>query len=123
MCSNASRLIGKYLYEYGLTSQTAVTLDTCKGHQNIEFHIEDGKSEHHNVDMGRPADMKEQPQRSQRTEIHRNHRINGKSSPVIFVEDIKDINLESIGPKLENHPLFPDRIKSLPRCWSMGKSG
>ena len=34
----------------------------------------------------------------------------GNPHLVIFVEDIKDINLESIGPKLENHPLFPDRI-------------
>ena len=31
MCGNASRCIGKYLYEYGLTSQTAVTLDTLSG--------------------------------------------------------------------------------------------
>ena len=87
MCGNASRCIGKYLYEYGLTSQTAVTLD-----------------------MGRPADMKEQPIEANGQKFTGTTLSMGNPHLVIFVEDIKDINLESIGPKLENHPLFPDRI-------------
>ena len=61
MCGNASRCIGKYLYEYGLTSQTAVTLDTLSGIKILKFHVEDGKVNTVTVDMGRPADMKEQP--------------------------------------------------------------
>ena len=28
---------------------------------------------------------------------------------VVFIDDIKDVNLPAIGPKLENHPLFPER--------------
>ena len=43
MCGNASRCIGKYLYEYGLTSQTAVTLDTLSGIKILKLHVEDGK--------------------------------------------------------------------------------
>ena len=61
MCGNASRCIGKYLYEYGLTSQTAVTLDTLSGIKILKLHVEDGKVNTVTVDMGRPADMKEQP--------------------------------------------------------------
>mgnify|MGYP002962180446 FL=1 len=34
----------------------------------------------------------------------------GNPHLVIFVDDIKEIDLESIGPKLENHPSFPGRI-------------
>ena len=95
MCGNASRCIGKYLYEYGLTSQTAITLDTLSGIKILRLHVEDGKVNTVTVDMGRPADMKEQPIEA-----------NGQK----FTGTIKDINLESIGPKLENHLLFPDRI-------------
>ena len=28
---------------------------------------------------------------------------------MVFIDDIKDVNLPAIGPKLENHPLFPER--------------
>ena len=33
----------------------------------------------------------------------------GNPHLVIFVNDITKVDLSSIGPKLENHPLFPDR--------------
>ena len=33
----------------------------------------------------------------------------GNPHLVIFIDDIKDVNLPAIGPKLENHPLFPER--------------
>ena len=60
--------------------------------------------------MGRPADMKEQPIEANGQKFTGTTVSMGNPHLVIFVEDIKDINLESIGPKLENHPLFPDRI-------------
>lgn len=110
MCGNASRCIGKYLYECGLTSQTAVTLDTLSGIKILKLHVEDGKVNTVTVDMGRPADMKEQPIEANGQKFTGTTVSMGNPHLVIFVEDIKDINLESIGPKLENHPLFPDRI-------------
>ena len=33
----------------------------------------------------------------------------GNPHLVIFIDDIKNVNLPAIGPKLENHPLFPER--------------
>ena len=110
MCGNASRCIGKYLYEYGLTSQTAVTLDTLSGIKILKLHVKDGKVNTVTVDMGRPTDMKEQPIEADGQKFTGTTVSMGNPHLVIFVEDIKDINLESIGPKLENHPLFPDRI-------------
>ena len=110
MCGNASRCIGKYLYECGLTSQTAVTLDTLSGIKILKLHVEDGKVNTVTVDMGRPADMKEQPIEANGQKFTGTTVSMGNPHLVIFVEDIKDINLESIGPKLENHPLCPDRI-------------
>ena len=56
---------------------------------------------------------------------------NTKEHLVIFIDDIKNVNLPAIGPKLENHPLFPERtnvefVEVLPdgslrmRVWERG---
>ena len=73
MCGNASRCIGKYLFDYGLTSKTEIALDTLSGIRMLNLHLADGKVNSVTVDMGIPADepadydgkgakpMKEQP--------------------------------------------------------------
>ena len=110
MCGNASRCIGKYLYEYGLTSKTTITLDTLSGIKILRLHIEDGKVDSVTVDMGAPAGIHEQIVEAQGKQFTGTVLSMGNPHLVIFVKDIKDIHLESIGPELENHPLFPDRI-------------
>ena len=110
MCGNASRCIGKYLYEYGLTSKPAVTLDTLSGIKVLKLHIKDGKVDTVTVDMGIPAGMQEQTVEADGRKFTGTTVSMGNPHLVIFVDDIKEIDLESIGPKLENHPSFPGRI-------------
>ena len=55
MCGNASRCIGKYLYDYKLTSKTEITLDTLSGIKTLKLHVEDNKVDTVTVDMGIPA--------------------------------------------------------------------
>lgn len=122
MCGNASRCIGKYLFDYGLTSKTEIALDTLSGIRMLNLHLADGKVNSVTVDMGIPADepadydgkgakpMKEQP-----IEVDGERYVGttvsmGNPHLVIFVNDIEAIDLTVIGPKLENHPLFPGRI-------------
>lgn len=56
MCGNASRCIGKYLFDYGLTSKTEIALDTLSGIRMLNLHLADGKVNSVTVDMGIPAD-------------------------------------------------------------------
>lgn len=122
MCGNASRCIGKYLFDYGLTSKTEIALDTLSGIRMLNLHLADGKVNSVTVDMGIPADepadydgkgakpMKEQP-----IEVDGERYVGttvsmGNPHLVIFVNDIEAIDLTVIGPKLENPPLFPGRI-------------
>ena len=56
MCGNASRCIGKYLFDYGLTSKTKIMLDTLSGIKVLNLHLADGKVNSVTVDMGIPAD-------------------------------------------------------------------
>lgn len=122
MCGNASRCIGKYLFDYGLTEKTEITLDTLSGIKILKLHIADGKVDTVTVDMGIPTDvpanydgkgakpMKEQPIEVDGTRYIGTTVSMGNPHLVIFVNDIAEIDLPTIGPKLENHPLFPGRI-------------
>lgn len=122
MCGNASRCIGKYLFDYGLTEKTEIALDTPSGIKILKLHIADGKVDTVTVDMGIPTDvpadydgkgakpMKEQPIEVDGTRYIGTTVSMGNPHLVIFVNDIAEIDLPTIGPKLENHPLFPGRI-------------
>lgn len=122
MCGNASRCIGKYLFDYGLTEKTEIALDTPSGIKILKLHIADRKVDTVTVDMGKPADepadydgkgakpMKEQPIEVDGTRYIGTTVSMGNPHLVIFVNDIAEIDLPTIGPKLENHPLFPGRI-------------
>lgn len=123
MCGNASRCIGKYLYDYGLTAKTEVALETLSGVKLLKLHVTDGKVETVTVDMGIPADepvdydgrgagpMREQPvltadgQRFTGTAVSM-----GNPHLVIFVDDLNETDITQAGPQLERHPLFPGRI-------------
>ena len=85
MCGNASRCIGKYLFEYGLTTKTTVT-----------------------VDMSEPQDTGTIDFRDKLPYVSTTVSM-GNPHLITFVENIDEIDLPEIGPKLENDPLFPDR--------------
>lgn len=108
MCGNASRCIGKYVYEYGLTQKTVITLETLSGVKTLKLHTEGDSVKTVTVDMGAPSEISEvdlgseYPRNSLRVSM-------GNLHLVTFVDDISRIDLPVIGPMLENHPLFPDR--------------
>ena len=60
MCGNASRCIGKYLYEEGLTNKTDIQLETLSGIKILHLHLNDKNTvESVTVDMGIPTDIHE----------------------------------------------------------------
>ena len=122
MCGNASRCIGKYLYEHGLTHKQEIRLDTLSGIKILQLHVKDGSVNSVTVDMGIPADepvdydgqgakpMKERPIVAGGKQWIGTTVSMGNPHLVIFVENLNEIDIEDAGPKLENHPLFPGRI-------------
>lgn len=108
MCGNASRCIGKYLYEYGLTDKTNITLETLSGIKTLKLHVEGKEVTAITVDMGTPSEV--YAIEISEYNFKGTHVSMGNPHLVIFVDDIKKVDLPSIGPKLENHPLFADRI-------------
>ena len=54
MCGNGIRCVGKYVYDYGLTNQTRVAVETLAGIKHLELKVETGKVVEVTVDMGSP---------------------------------------------------------------------
>ena len=108
MCGNASRCIGKYLFEYGLTSRTAITLDTLSGIKILKLNVENETVTAVTVDMGEPSEIGIIDFSDTYSYVSTKVSM-GNPHLVTFVEDINGIDLQKIGPELENNPLFPDR--------------
>ncbi len=121
MCGNATRCIGKYVYEKGLTDKTEVSLETLAGIKILHLHVVDGIVGSVTVDMGRPELIPEKiPVASSNPEVRlsepfeldgENFLITGVSmgNPhgVIFTAQITDDLVLGKGPRLEVAEIFP----------------
>jgi diaminopimelate epimerase len=107
MCGNASRCIGKYLYERALTTQTQIRLLTLSGIKTLDLHIQDNKVESVTVDMLEPA-LENPEQFLPARGIGKGTFVSmGNPHYVIFTDDIDQVG--KTGRILEYHPAFPQR--------------
>lgn len=125
MCGNATRCIGKYVYDMGLTDKTEVTLETNSGIKYLKLFLSDGKVDMVTVDMGKailvprdiPVDSDLESFVSQPLEVGgKEYKVTcvsmGNPHAVIFTEGIDALELEKTGHLFENHKLFPNRINT-----------
>lgn len=54
MCGNGIRCVAKYVYDFGLTDQTSISVETLAGIKYLDLTVEDGKVEKVRVNMGAP---------------------------------------------------------------------
>ena len=54
MCGNGIRCVAKYVYDYGLTDKTRITVATGSGIKTLDLTVEDGRVTLVKVDMGAP---------------------------------------------------------------------
>ena len=125
MCGNGIRCVAKYVFDKGLIDKTKITVETGGDIKTLDLNVEDGKVKTVRVDMGTPEFR---PQFIPIAEHGRNF-INrsvivgddeyfvtalsvGNPHAVVFVPDVDKIDLKTLGPKFENHPLFPERVNT-----------
>lgn len=111
MCGNASRCIGKYVYERGLTRQTRVRLLTASGIKVLELAINpDGSVGSVTVDMLAPM-LEHETQFLNEGEPLPDGIFVSMGNPhyVIFVDDLDSVDVAACGAMLERHPRFPER--------------
>ena len=106
MCGNASRCIGKYVYERGLTSKTTVRLQTLSGIKMLMLNVDDStdsrRVESVTVDMGEPQLNSTEFQASLFLSM-------GNPHYVVFVDDVESVDVAAEGARLECHPQLPER--------------
>lgn len=126
MCGNGIRCVAKYVYDYGLTDKTNISVETLAGIKHLELTVENGKVALVKVNMGAPELLPEkipvaaEGERAIDVPLEvkgKTYQMNGVSmgNPhcVIFMEeDVRELDLEKIGPDFENHKRFPKRINT-----------
>ena len=123
MCGNASRCIGKYLFEKGITDKTEIRLLTLSGIKILRLHLDESvkKVESVTVDMLEPVLANRKQLASEDgsmtdglvdvldREFRGTFVSMGNPHFVIFVDDISGVDVEKYGKALEYDPLFPER--------------
>ena len=125
MCGNASRCIGKYLHDKGMTDKKEIRLETKSGVKILKLNIdEEGKVDKVTVDMLEPRfDVPEQysPDKVADLGLEKseyglagNVRCStfvsmGNPHFVIFVDDLSKVDIAEEGKRLEFNPAFPQR--------------
>ncbi len=108
MCGNASRCIGKYLYERGITTQTQIRLLTLSGIKVLDLHLSpEGVVDTVTVDMGEPVLENEAQYVATRSSGRGTFVSMGNPHYVIFTDYVDQVG--ETGRSLEYHPAFPQR--------------
>ena len=124
MCGNAIRCVGKFLYDFGKTDKTKLTIETLSGVKTLELTVENGKVVLVKVDMGAPilAPEKIPVLLDGEKIVAREVEIAGKKQKITCVSmgnphcviftDPDPLDLEKVGGMYENSPLFPERVNT-----------
>ena len=125
MCGNGIRCVAKYVYDYGLTDQTHISIETLGGIKYLDLIVEEGRVRQVKVDMGSPVLEAEQipiiglgnrvldePIRVDDMEYRITGVSMGNPHGVVFLKDVKNLEIEKIGPLFEHHECFPNRVNT-----------
>lgn len=127
MCGNGIRSVAKYVYDKGMTKQDTFTIVSCSKVKYMEVTAKDenGKAAMIRVNMGSPELIANNIPVVSDNEMVIDEEIvvNGRSyqmtcvsmgnpHAVVFVDDVKNLELEKIGPDFENHERFPKRVNT-----------
>lgn len=126
MCGNGIRCVAKYVYDYGLTDKTSISVETLAGIKYLDLTVENGKVKLVKVDMGKPElkpseipveasgdQVIDEPIMAGGEEYRMTCVSMGNPHAVVFVDcDLQELPLEEIGPKFENHERFPRRVNT-----------
>lgn len=132
MCGNGIRCVGKLVYDFGLTDKTEVAIETAAGIKYLSLHILGGQVSEVRVNMGSPIFSPSLIP----TRMEKNTSVNGEDAvmdgsltvdgreykmslvsmgnphAITYVDDVKAVDIEKVGPIFENHEVFPERTNT-----------
>ena len=125
MCGNGIRCVAKYVYEYGLTDKTSISVETLAGIKYLDLQVDNGKVNMVTVNMGAPELVPANIPVKSDKDILVKEPIEvdgvtyemtcvsmGNPHCIVFVEDTATFPLEKVGPEFEQHEVFPNRVNA-----------
>ncbi|MCH5261320.1 MAG: diaminopimelate epimerase [Lachnospiraceae bacterium] len=129
MCGNGIRCVAKYVYDYGLTDKTDISVISCGKIKYLQLFLKEGKVDTVKVNMGTPIltaeeipvtplpggegnSIVDEPIPVQGKEYKMTCVSMGNPHAVVFMEDVTNLEIEKLGPHFENHERFPNRINT-----------
>ncbi|MBI2252202.1 MAG: diaminopimelate epimerase [Armatimonadetes bacterium] len=124
MSGNGIRCVAKYAYEKGLVIEKKINIETQSGIITPLIFTENGEINEIEVDMGKPelspskipvnfsidAPILNYPLKIKDKTFFISCVSMGNPHCVIFKENLEEVMLEELGPLIENHPIFPERV-------------
>ena len=107
MCGNASRCIGKYVYERGLTAKTTIRLYTQSGIKRLQLHLKEGRVDTVTVDMLPPVLSDPRQYRPGKLSCDGTFVSMGNPHYVICTDEVDRV--AEVGARLEYQEAFPER--------------
>lgn len=122
MCGNGIRCFAKYVFEHGIVTKQQMTVETLAGVMVPRLKLEGGKVTEVTVDMGCPQFERARiPMMGEGSafdvplmvcgqEVTVSALVVGAPHAVVVTDDISTLNTAALGPAIENHQAFPNRI-------------
>lgn len=125
MCGNGIRCVGKFVYDKGLTDKTEISIISFGKIKYLTLYTENGKVATVRVNMGTPEftaanipviSDNEQVLDEEIEVKGQTYKMTcvsmGNPHAVVFMDDVKNLEIEQIGPFFENHERFPKRTNT-----------
>jgi diaminopimelate epimerase len=122
MCGNGIRCVAKFAYERGLARRPDLRIETDCGVKTLTLAVRDGRVDDVTVDMGPPdlsptalpiaseARLVDAPFQIDGRELRITCVSMGNPHCVLFVDSTAAAPVTILGPRIETHPLFPERV-------------
>lgn len=144
MCGNGIRCVAKFVYDKGLTDKTGISVVSCGRIKYLQLFLKDGKVDTVRVNMGAPelraewvpvVCAREQAVDETICVQGQDYKMTcvsmGNPHAVVFMDGVRELDIEKIGPFFEKHERFPrktntefveviDRQTVLMRVWERG---
>jgi diaminopimelate epimerase len=121
MCGNGIRCLAKYAFDHGLAKANPMKVETGAGVLTLSLDVRAGKARAVTVNMGRPilrlADI---PVNARKLTgfagmgdlRHASFMSMGNPHAVMFVKNVRAVDVPRVGPLIEHHPAFPRRMNA-----------
>ena len=122
MCGNGIRCVAKYTYDKGISKNNPLKIETLRGILEAKLFIKDGEVDSVEINMDSPIleGLKIPTTINKNPIIDEPIEINGKEylftavsmgnpHAVIFVNDLENLDISTVGKLIENNSIFPNR--------------